>query len=128
MTEKKILFCNAGKEAAAFLFALGKEKGIAVKQVLPFEYEKTLQEVLDTPQLPGASETAVGFPEMLILLNGFTMKELDPLLDRIRTLKETRQALKAVVTEHNRSWTILHLRNVLYQEMMDLKKQQEKAR
>ena len=88
--------------------------GIRTLLVVPRAHMLTLEEMMDDTQpLPDGEP---GFSDEMLLLVGFTDAKMDALFMGFRRAKIPSVALKAVLTETNRSWTSVQLHQELLRE------------
>lgn len=116
-----LLYNMAGTERGRKLKMILVQLGARIKNVEKKEYLKPVgelaggsQELSDSPDYEGE-----GFPEEMLVMKGFTGRQIDDLLMRMRKNKMDKINLKAVMTETNQSWNSIEL----YEE---IKKEHEK--
>lgn len=95
---KRELFISVLKEAGADIIPAGnQELSLAVSEILE-----------SNPELSQKDEAPLVNVSFLAL-SGFSGKELDALLQKLRVADPERQVLKAVVTAHNKDWSLKKL-------------------
>lgn len=95
---QKELFISIINEAGAKIIAAGND-------ALPL----TVSEILRLEPAFSDSGEAPEINVPFLALSGFMEKELDSLLEKLRLADVNQQVLKAVVTAHNREWTLKKL-------------------
>ncbi len=73
----------------------------------------------------GAPYTGEDFSDEMLLLDGFSSRELSALLDALRAARAT-VALKAVVTEHNAAWNSAQLHAAVKEEHETMRELRER--
>lgn len=123
VTRKKetVLYYNPGSaDRARLMKGVLVRMGIRIRNIAP---DQVLQQVGYLAGLPDYTETELTegetlpeIPEEVLVLQGFGNRRLDELLTQLRRVKAPNIELKAVVTEHNSSWSFYQLYEELRQE------------
>lgn len=123
VTRKKetVLYYNPGSaDRARLMKGVLVRMGIRIRNIAP---DQVLQQVGYLAGLPDYTETEMpegeDLPEIseeVLVLQGFGNRRLDELLTQLRRVKAPNIELKAVVTEHNSSWSFYQLYEELRQE------------
>ena len=111
--QQKILAANLSPEKYDALSNLCEES--KVQLVSADSGKKTIGELLGEKISCTDTETYPDGKSEILLFSGFDRKALDSFLDVLKA-KEIRVVLKAIYTEHNRSWSLDHLINELRAE------------
>lgn len=105
-----LLYNLAGTQRGRKLKFILVQLGARIKNVEKEEYLKPIGELLKTVPV---SEPPVyegeGFSEEMLVMDGFTERQIDELSMRMRKCKLERIDLKAVVTETNQNWNSIEL-------------------
>ena len=101
---------NPEKRTAIRLISM--RLGLSVRDVPPEYQSSSLAELLSDAQLGPPSVDFVPFSDELLVMYDLPSTAFHDLLDTLRREGQSIR-LKAVVTDHNRGWTALHL----YQEL-----------
>lgn len=105
-----LLYNLAGTQRGRKLKFILVQLGARIKNVEKEEYLKPIGELLKAAP---ASESPVyegeGFSEEMLVMDGFTGRQIDELSMRMRKCKLERIDLKAVVTETNQNWNSIEL-------------------
>lgn len=116
-----LLYNMAGTERGRKLKMILVQLGARIKNVEKKDYLRPIGElaggsdgISDSPDYEGE-----GFPEEMLVMKGFTGRQIDELLMRMRKNKMDKINLKAVMTDTNQSWNSMEL----YEE---IKKEHEK--
>lgn len=105
-----LLYNMAGTRRGRQLKFILVQLGAKIKNVEKEEYLKSIGELLkSTPASETPSYEGEGFSEEMLVMDGFTGKQIDELSMRMRKSKMDRIDLKAVVTETNQSWNSIEL-------------------
>ncbi len=95
--------------------------GIELLEILPSEQGKTLEDLLlGNENRP--SETFTAFTDEMLVMHSLSAGQFHGLLDTLRSTGQTVR-LKAVVTEHNSSWSAVRLHRELLAEAAAMEKQ-----
>lgn len=115
-----LLYNMAGTTRGRKIKFILVQLGARIINVEKEEYLKSIGELLKiTPPTETVDYEGEGFSEEMLVMEGFTGKQIDELSMRMRKSKMERINLKAVVTETNQFWNSIEL----YEE---LKKEHEK--
>lgn len=105
-----LLYNLAGTQRGRKLKFILVQLGARIKNVEKEEYLKPIGELLKAVPV---SESPVyegeGFSEEMLVMDGFTGRQIDELSMRMRKCKLERIDLKAVVTETNQNWNSIEL-------------------
>lgn len=105
-----LLYNMAGTKRGRELKFILVQLGAKIKNVEKEEYLKPIGELLKiTPATETVNYEGEGFSEEMLVMDGFTGKQIDELSMRMRKNKMERIDLKAVVTETNQSWNSIEL-------------------
>ncbi len=105
---------DSSKKTAIRLTAL--RFGIPVREIPPEAQSLSIEELLRTDAYPPAGAVpADAFTDELLLLHALPQASFHALLDTLRREGQSVR-LKAVVTDHNRSWTPVRLHRELLAE------------
>lgn len=125
--ETLVYYAAGNEEKEKRMERLAKKLGAGFQAVYPIQ---TGQQVGFLAGLSGYAERKLSLLELpprieeeMLILNGFAGKKLDALLAVLREEKLT-VPLKAVVTEHNVSWTLA----ALYAEIVEERAEMEKRK
>ena len=128
----KVLLCNVTGEKRTRVKVLLMRLGIACREVTPAEFGKTVsaltgkaetmeesapetETMAESAYEAAASAPAVSFSDEMLVMDGLSATQFHGLLDGLRASRAG-IALKAVVTEQNRSWTVSKLHAALREE------------
>ena len=123
--ETLVYYAAGNEEKEKRMERLAKKLGAGFRAVYPIQ---TGQQVGFLAGLSGYAEKKLSLLELpprieeeMLILNGFAGKKLDALLAALREEKLT-VPLKAVVTEHNVSWTLAALYAEIVEERAEMMK------
>ncbi len=107
------------------LLALFRAQRVSVRTVQPQEVGQSIGALLSLPNFTLTGETGPGDPptEKVIVFYAFADAVLDHVLTALRDDELAPDALKAVVTAHNRSWSFAALINELLGEKQSFAEQ-----
>ena len=96
------------------------QMGIRIKTVDKSQYMKPIGELAGLKEITGQGQDesyeGEGFTDEMLIMCGLTGSRIDQLLDSFRRQKMERIALKAVLTEHNKTWNSIQLHDELRRE------------
>ena len=96
------------------------QMGIRIKVVDKSQYMKPIGELAGLKEITGQGQDesyeGEGFTDEMLIMCGLTGSRIDQLLDSFRRQKLERIALKAVLTEHNKTWNSIQLHDELCRE------------
>ena len=96
------------------------QMGIRIKTVDKSQYMKPIGELAGLKEITGQGQDesyeGEGFADEMLIMCGLTGSRIDQLLDSFRRQKMERIALKAVLTEHNKTWNSIQLHDELCRE------------
>ncbi len=96
------------------------QMGIRIKTVDKSQYMKPIGELAGLKEITGQGQDesyeGEGFTDEMLIMCGLTGSRIDQLLDSFRRQKMERIALKAVLTEHNKTWNSIQLHDELCRE------------
>ena len=96
------------------------QMGIRIKTVDKSQYMKPIGELAGLKEITGQGQDesyeGEGFTDEMLIMCGLTGSRIDQLLDSFRRQKLERIALKAVLTEHNKTWNSIQLHDELCRE------------
>ena len=96
------------------------QMGIRIKVVDKSQYMKPIGELAGLKEITGQGQDesyeGEGFADEMLIMCGLTGSRIDQLLDSFRRQKMERIALKAVLTEHNKTWNSIQLHDELCRE------------
>ena len=96
------------------------QMGIRIKVVDKSQYMKPIGELAGLKEITGQGQDesyeGEGFTDEMLIMCGLTGSRIDQLLDSFRRQKMERIALKAVLTEHNKTWNSIQLHDELRRE------------
>ena len=96
------------------------QMGIRIKTVDKSQYMKPIGELAGLKEITGQGQDesyeGEGFTDEMLIMCGLTGSRIDQLLDSFRRQKLERIALKAVLTEHNKTWNSIQLHDELRRE------------
>ena len=96
------------------------QMGIRIKVVDKSQYMKPIGELAGLKEITGQGQDesyeGEGFTDEMLIMCGLTGSRIDQLLDSFRRQKLERIALKAVLTEHNKTWNSIQLHDELRRE------------
>ena len=107
------------------LFKLFRSQRVSVRIVQPQEVSQSIGALLSLPDFKPVDDTAPADPptEKVIVFYAFADAVLDHVLTALRDEALSPDALKAVVTAHNRSWPFAELVNELRSEKQSFAEQ-----
>ncbi len=111
-----ILMHNIEEDKKKKLRLLAMRLKIRVREVKKEELSQSLSALCGEGELSAAPYEGEGFPEELLLMAYFPQGMVNALLDGMRREHILTIRLKAVLTEHNAAWTLLHLHDELAKE------------
>ena len=94
------------------------ELGVEVLPVMPKDYNKPLQSLLEQDCV-GEDDTGAPLGGPMLVLSGLT-ERLDTVLPALQKAGAGVSCLKAVLTAHNRKWTARQLYGELLRERMEV--------
>ena len=96
------------------------QMGIRIKTVDKSQYMKPIGELAGLKEITGQGQDesyeGEGITDEMLIMCGLTGSRIDQLLDSFRRQKLERIALKAVLTEHNKTWNSIQLHDELCRE------------
>ncbi len=114
----KVFLYNISKERQRQILPLCVKAGASVRTVAPSEYGQKLGALaghagysMDKAIYDGSS-----FTDEMLVLDGFTGRDLDAFLNSFRQAKVRPVALKAVITDHNQEWDSVTLHEEISKE------------
>lgn len=113
-------------EKSIKIAALLEEIKVPIVRIEPEQLNQTLGYLC---KMRGFEENSLPFAESApseecLIMRGFTQRKIEQLLNGLK-LSETPIALKAIVTEYNRSWKLIDLLTELKREHEEMKKYQK---
>ncbi len=97
--------------------------GIKLLEILPGQQGMTLEELLGSGQtLPPPAQNSTTFTDEMLIMHALNSEQFHGLLDTLRSTGQTVR-LKAIVTEHNKSWSAVRLHRELCAEEAAMRKQ-----
>ena len=113
-----ILFYNLNNPKGKQIKLLCMRLKIRIRQVEPADYTLPVGKLLGLDDITltetGTSET--DFTDEMLVFSGFTGGMLDHFLNEYKKMRIPKTALKAIITEHNISWSSIALHAELQKE------------
>lgn len=113
-----ILFYNLNNSKGKQIKLLCMRLKIRIKPVDPADYTLPVGKLLgfDDITLTEAGTSETDFHDEMLVFSGFTNSMLDHFLSEYRKMRIPKTNLKAVITEHNISWSSIALHDELQRE------------
>ena len=115
-----LLYHFQGTRRGRLLKSILVTMGVRIKNVERSEYRKPIGELAGLKEITGQGQDesyeGEGFTDEMLIMCGLTGSRIDQLLDSFRRQKLERIALKAVLTEHNKTWNSIQLHDELCRE------------
>lgn len=113
-----ILFYNLNNSKGKQIKLLCMRLKIRIKPVDPADYTLPVGKLLgfDDITLTEAGTSETDFHDEMLVFSGFTNGMLDHFLTEYRKMRIPKTNLKAIITEHNISWSSIALHNELQRE------------
>ena len=116
---------NPEKKTAIRLTAL--RLGLRCREILPERQGETLEALLTGAAANPAQQEGEAFTDELLLMHALSQAEFHELLDTLRREGQSVR-LKAVVTDHNRTWTARRLHRELCAEEQAMQRWKQQNR
>lgn len=108
----------------ALYYALGQESGVQAREILPRQLSQPVGLLAGGSGKAAAPDPAPAPAVSLLLMADFSEELLNGVLDDLHAANE-QVSLKAVVTKHNRTWSVRALIEELLREKNEMEKRNE---
>ena len=125
MAKQAILLYNCSGPQWTKLHQMMMMLRFRIRVITPDRYHLSLEELAAGKGEAGDAQEAI--PESMMVFCGVSQPQLEAILNAIHLAKLPPIPLKAVLTESNRTWNSLQLREELLKEREELEKQQSEV-
>ena len=107
MSSKIVLLYHADAAREQDIRRICVNRGLRLRPVLPWQLDLPLWQLIDNagPAAAADEPSPPDLPEEMLLICGLNRQELNLFLEEFRHRQVPAVALKAVLTDHNRTWS-----------------------